>query len=434
MGGTGSLVEPSQCMLGLVEGPFSSASVSRAAKRGLLILALINLFNYLDRYVVAALVESLRGDPDIHLSDAQAGSLMTGFVIVYMVTAPFFGALGDRAKRPRLIAMGVAIWSLATALGGLAGSFVGLFAARAVVGVGEAAYGTIAPSLIADYFPQRLRGRAFAIFFAAIPIGSALGYLVGGFVDHHHGWRMAFLVAGVPGLLLAVLTLGLEDPPRGAHDVTGSAGAALTPWAAFHVLRRNIPYVMTVLGYAAYTFGLGALAFWMPAFLERERGIPQAAGTMKFGVIVVATGLIGTFGGGWLGDTLLRRTGQAYLWLSGITALLAAPLVFVALTSKEPTIYWSAMVGSQLLLFASTGPVNSVIVNVVPAGMRATAVAGSIFCIHVLGDVPSPWLVGWLSGRSSLGQAVMVVPGAVLIAGILWTAEAWWAGRASRRN
>lgn len=414
-----------------MEGPFSSASVSRAAKRGLLILALINLFNYLDRYVVAALVQSLRADVGLHLSDAQAGWLMTGFVLVYMMTAPFFGAIGDRAGRPKLIALGVAIWSLATALGGLAGSFVGLFVARAVVGVGEAAYGTIAPTLIADYFPLRLRGRAFAIFFAAIPIGTALGYLVGGLVDHHYGWRAAFFVAGVPGLLLAGLTLSLEDPPRGVQDAVGPSKVAASFRTAFTALRRNVPYVMTVLGYAAYTFGLGALAFWMPAFLERERGIPKAAATMQFGAVVVATGLIGTFAGGWLGDALLRRTSQAYLWVSGISALLAAPLVFVALSSKEPTIYWAAMVGSQLLLFASTGPVNSVIVNAVPAGMRATAVAGSIFFIHVLGDVPSPPLVGWLSDRSSLAEAVMIVPAAIVVAGVFWTVEAWRGDRAA---
>lgn len=415
-----------------MEGLFSSASVSRAAKRGLLILALINLFNYLDRYVVAALVQSLRADVGLQLSDAQAGWLMTGFILVYMTTSPFFGSIGDRAGRPKLIAMGVAIWSLATALGGLAGSFVGLFLARALVGVGEAAYGTIAPSLIADYFPLRLRGRAFAIFFAAIPIGTALGYLVGGLIDQHYGWRAAFFVAGVPGLLLAGLTLSLEDPPRGAQDGAGPAKAALPFMDAFRALRRNVPYVMTVMGYAAYTFGLGALAFWMPAFLERERGIPKAAATMQFGAVVVVTGLVGTFAGGWLGDILLRRSGQAYLWLSGISTLLAAPLVFVALSSEEPTIYWSAMVVSQLLIFASTGPVNSVIVNAVPAGMRATAVAGSIFCIHVLGDVPSPPLVGWLSDRSSLAQGVMIVPAAIVVAGLFWTVEAWRGDREAR--
>ena len=189
----------------------------RRAKIGLLILTFINLFNYLDRWVVSALVESLRKS-ELHLNDFEAGSLTTGFLIVYMLTSPIFGTLGDRRSRPRLIATGVAIWSFATALGGLARSFGALFLARAAVGIGEAAYGTIAPSLLADYFPKNKRGRIFAIFFAAIPIGSALGYAVGGLVDQHFGWRAAFYVAGIPGIFLSLLVLGLPDPPRGIHD------------------------------------------------------------------------------------------------------------------------------------------------------------------------------------------------------------------------
>ncbi len=198
----------------------SSKPPTRAAHYGLAILTFINLFNYLDRYVVASLVESLKAS-DLRLNDTQAGSLMTGFVLVYMLTSPFFGTLGDRGPRPRLLAFGVGIWSLATVLGGLTRNFVGLFAARATVGVGEAAYGTIAPALLADYFPKEKRGRVFAVFFAAIPIGSAAGYVLGGLIDQHFGWRAAFFVAGGPGLLLALACLRLEDPPRGAQDDSG---------------------------------------------------------------------------------------------------------------------------------------------------------------------------------------------------------------------
>lgn len=402
--------------------------MSQAARRGLLVLTLVNLLNYLDRYVVSALVQSLHDDPVLRLSDTQSGALMTGFIVVYLLTSPIFGTLGDRGPRPRLIALGVVVWSVATALGGLAGSFLGLFVARAVVGVGEAAYATIAPGLIADYFPLRIRGRAIAVFFAAIPIGAALGIIVGGLVDHHFGWRAAFFVAGVPGILLAGLTLFLVDPPRGAQDV-GGAGTPPSFTEACGRLARNVPYVMTVLGYAAYTFGLGALAFWMPAFLERERGVPKAVATTEFGLVVVCTGLVGTFAGGWLGDALLPRSKQAYLWLSGIATLVAVPFVVVTLSAEDPWTYLPAMVICQLLLFATTGPINSVIVNVVRPEMRATAVAGSIFAIHLLGDVPSPWLLGAISDTSSLGRAVMIVPVAVLVAGVVWTFEAWRGGR-----
>src|SRR3984957_3229422 len=270
-------------------------SLRASANFGLGILAFINLFSYLDRYVVSGVLESLKHS-DLGLSDTNLGSLMSGFLVVYTLLAPVFGALGDRRSRPRLIALGVACWSFATALSGFAVNYLTLFAARAAVGLGEAAYATIAPSLLSDYFPVRQRGRVMAIFFCPIPVAAALGYVVGGLVDKHYGWRSAFFVAGAPGLLLAALCLLLRDPPRGASD-SGAASAAAEPqpkasnlgkdtWATFGRLLHNKPYVLTVLAYAAYTFALGGLAFWMPAFLERSRGIPRRAATGTFGTRV----------------------------------------------------------------------------------------------------------------------------------------------------
>ena len=403
--------------------PFSP----RAARIGLAVLTLINLFNYLDRYVVASLVESLKKAP-LNLSDTQLGSLMTGFVLVYMLTSPIFGTLGDRRGRPRLLALGVGIWSAATALGGLARNFAGLFAARATVGVGEAAYGTIAPALLADYFPREKRGRVFAVFFAAIPIGSAAGYVLGGLMDQKFGWRAAFFVAGVPGLLLALLCLGLKDPPRGAQDTNGDevrphpgplpGGEGVR--AAYARLLKNRAYRWTVLGYAAYTFALGGLAFWAPAFLERVRGMPKAQATVQFGAIVVVTGFIGTFAGGWTGDFFLRHSKEAYLRVSGWATLAAAPAALVAFVSPNPAVYMPAIVVTELLLFASTGPINSAIVNVVAPTERATAVALSILGIHLLGDVPSPPIIGALSDATSLGTAFLILPAVIALAGGIW--------------
>jgi MFS transporter, Spinster family, sphingosine-1-phosphate transporter len=405
----------------------------RLGRRALAVLTLINLFNYLDRWIVAALAESMKHS-ELTLSDTQLGSLMTGFLIVYMLAAPLFGSLGDTRSRTRLLGLGVGIWSVATALAGFARNYVGLFAARAAVGIGEAAYGTISPALLADYFPRARRGRAFAVFFAAIPIGSALGYIVGGLVDRYFGWRQAFFLAGVPGLVLAVLALRLYDPPRGSQDpdapAAAAAPAAPAARAAYAALLRNRPYVLTVLGYAAYTFAIGALAFWTPAFLERTRGIPKAQATVQFGAIVVVTGFIGTYAGGWIGDYFLRVSRQAYLWVSGLVTLLAAPLTLVALAASRPAVYWPAIVAAELCLFASTGPINSAIVNLVSPHMRATAVALSIFTIHLLGDVPSPSLVGLLSDARSLGEAVLIIPLAVLVGGMIWIYAAWRGGRA----
>jgi predicted MFS family arabinose efflux permease len=401
---------------------------------GLAILSFINLFNYLDRFLVPALFESLK-QSELRLSDSELGLLMSGFLAVYTLAAPVFGALGDHRGRPRLIAFGVGCWSLATTLSGFAGSFIALLAARASVGIGEAAYGTIAPSLLSDFFPADKRGRVMAIFFCAIPVGSALGYVVGGLMDVHFGWRAAFFVAGIPGLALAALCLSMQDPPRGAQDAGQPAddppdsGLGAQTRATYRRLMANRPYVFTVLGYAAYTFAMGGLASWMPAFLERIRGMPHATATISFGYIVVITGLVGTFIGGWLGDYCNKYSRYGDLLVSAVATVIAAPFVWFALTVGSQTAYLVCMVTAQLLMFLSTGPINATIVNLVRPHERASAVALSVFAIHLLGDAVSPYLIGRLSDASSLAQAVKIVPIAVLVSGALWG----WAAREQSR-
>ena len=395
--------------------------------------------------MVSALLSDFKRAP-MRLNDFELGTLMSGFLIVYMLAAPLFGRLGDRGSRPRPIAIGVLLWSLATGLSGLARNYAQLMAARALVGIGEAAYGTIAPSLLADYFPRRTRGRAFAVFNMAIPVGAALGYIVGGVMRQHFSWHAAFFVAGVPGVFLALWIRRLPDPARGAQEETpgpeqsieapdpaagGAADQRGGAWSVYLRLLRHRPYVLTVLGYAAYTFALGGLAFWMPHFLETVRGIPAETASVGFGKIVVVTGLVGTFAGGWLGDYWLRYSRQAYLWMSGWITLLAVPAVWLALEAGAPAIFYPALIVAELLLFMSTGPINTAIVNLVRPTERATAVALSILAIHLLGDVLSPSLIGALSDVSSLGVAVMIVPAAVVVCAALWLLAARAGGASS---
>jgi MFS family permease len=420
-----------------------SPAAQRAARYALGILTLINLFNYLDRWVVASVVESIK--KSLHLSDTELGLVGTGFIVVYTLTSPLFGALGDRRKRPPLIALGVAVWSVATSLGGFARGFTSLFIARSGVGVGEAAYGTIAPALLADSFPIERRGRVLAVFFCAIPIGSAAGYILGGLVDQHFGWRAAFWIAGVPGLLLSLLVLLVKDPPRGLHDVGGEWGVGggksengvvassshtplpttHTPLDAYRDLFRNRPFILTALGYGAYTFALGGLGFWMPAFLERVRGMPRSEATVTFGTIALVTGFIGTFAGGWLGDFFLRRSKQSYLWVSGIATLIAAPAAFIAVSNPHRNVYLPAIAIAEVFIFMCTGPVNSAIINAVKPGERATAVGLSVLMMHVVGDIPSPPLIGAVSDHYSLERAFMLVPLAIVVAGCIWMYAAW---------
>ncbi|MGC1460344.1 MAG: MFS transporter [Steroidobacteraceae bacterium] len=414
--------------------PPAGASGVRFAGRGLLVLTLINLLNYLDRYVPSAVLPQMKTS-GIVSTDFQLGILAPGFLVVYMLASPVFGYLGDRSSRTRPLAIGLALWSVATMWSGFSRSYWELFASRAVVGIGEAAYATIAPALLADYYPPSRRGRIFAIFYMAIPVGAALGYVVGGVVSQAWGWRAAFFVAGLPGLLLALGALRVPDPPRGSSEAAASAPmpSACRPGileALRHTLRLYLKlagqssYALTVLGYAVYTFAVGGLAFWMPTFLERVRNVPVSQATTGFGGIVVVTGIVGTFLGGWLGDYGLRYTRQSYLWLSAVATLAALPLTVACLKDSAPFIFYPALVGAELLLFMSTGPINSVIVSLVSPAQRASAVALSVLAIHSLGDVISPPLIGRLSDRTSLGEAVLLVPVAVGVCGLVWVAAA----------
>jgi len=397
-------------------GPEEGSTVGRSlAVRGLCVLTGINLLNYLDRYIPSAIASDLAAPP-LGLSDHQLGWLMSAFLLVYMVAAPVFGSLGDRGSRTRPIAIGVFVWSLATVLSGLAHSYPQLLFGRAAVGIGEAAFVAIAPALLADYFSSASRGRVLSVLNMAIYVGSALGYVVGGLMSHHFGWRAAFYVAGAPGVLLAALLLRLPDPGR-ARVPQNSPPTAVSVYLR---LLKQRQYLLVVLGYAAYTFAVGGLAFWMPTFLQRMRGIPQVQATSGFGVIVVVTGFVGALVGGWLGDYWLRFSRQAYLWMSGVVTLLAVPCVILALAVPAPSVYYPALVAAQLLLFMSAGPINAAIINSVAATERASAFALSTFAIHLLGDVPAPVIIGHVSEASSLGHAVLIVPAAVVVSGLVW--------------
>ncbi len=419
-------------------GGTSTPVAATTARNVLIVLTFVNLFNYIDRFVVPGLAVSL-GNSTLHLDRAQIGLLGTGFILVYALASPWFGQLGDTGHRPRLIALGVGIWSLATVLGGFALGFVSLFIARATLGIGEAAYGSIAPSLLADAFPRRLRGRVFSIFYAAIPIGSALGYVIAGVMAEHFSWRSAFFVAGAPGLLLALLLLKLPEIPRGAQDADDEALPAHRPplhgkrWGTYRDLLSNRPYLVTVLGYAAYTFALGALAFWFPDFLVSYHRMPQVRADYLVGIIAVGTGFVGTFAGGWIGDYVLRFTRHGYLLVSGIATIIAVPFIVMALTADQPRFFLAGLVVAELMMFASTGPINSAIVNYVAPTQRASAMAFSILIIHVLGDAPSPAIVGLMSraaitggqpSGAALQHAMMILPVATLLGGVIWLAGA----------
>jgi MFS transporter, Spinster family, sphingosine-1-phosphate transporter len=399
-----------------------------AAAYGLALMTLLNFVNYIDRYVLPAVGPRVK--EALQLTDTQFGFLGSAFLFAYMILSPLFGRMGDKGSRTRLMAVGVGIWSLATAAGGLARNFGQMLVARSAVGVGEASYAAVSPALISDYYPPERRGRVFAIFYLAIPVGSAVGYLLGGLLEHLFGWRAAFFAVGLPGLLLALLTLTAPDPPRGINDTKVDRDAPVgSYWETLVVLARNRPYVIAVVGYALYTFAVGGMSFWVPTYLNRERGLSLKAADSLIGVVTVLAGIGGTFLGGYLADKLAPRFRQSYLYVSGLSMLAAIPVAWLAFTAATPAGYISALFGAEFLVFLSTGPINVVLVSVVSVGIRATAMAVSIFVIHLFGDAAAPWLLGALSDKLGLATAVLVVPVAIALSGLVWTYGAWSGGR-----
>lgn len=379
----------------------------------LLVLSLINLVNYLDRYVIAAALPHIQ--EDFGISNAQSGLLGTVFIVVFMLASPLGGILGDRLPRRLLVAGSVILWSLATAASGLAGSFLALLVARAIIGIGEAGYGAAAPSIISDLYPREQRTRMLAFFYIAIPVGSAMGYGVGGaFASWHH----AFFAASVPGLVLGTLAFFMPEPQRGAMD--GPEAATRLPFlTGLKGLAGNKAFWATTAGYTLMTFSIGGLAFWMPTYLKMERGLSEGRAGLIFGAITCVAGLLGTVAGGWLGDKMDRKREGGGLWMSGIGLMLAAPFMFLAVRLPTVELMFAAVAVAQFLIFLNSGPINAAIVNCVPPAFRAFAMGLNVLCIHMLGDAISPPIIGWLADRTrDMGLAIELNALPVLLGGV----------------
>jgi MFS transporter, Spinster family, sphingosine-1-phosphate transporter len=394
----------------------ASAVTRGQARYGLAILTIINLLNYLDRYIAAGMMPRII--EAFHIDKASAGWLGSVFIIVYMLFAPAAGVLGDRFPRRLVLAGGVFLWSLATVGAGFAGTFAALLLARAVVGIGEAGYGTVAPGLIADLFKRQERSRMLAYFYVAIPVGSAMGFALGGWLGHRYGWHHAFWVGGIPGLLVAAFALRVPEPPRGATD-EGPPPPKVPFKVALLRLRKNGTYWTAVAGLTLMTFSIGGLANWMPAFLELERGVnPEVAG-LYFGAITAGAGIVGTLVGGWLGDVADRRSTTGGMSLSGWGLLLAVPFMALVALAHSPAIIFGAVAFAQFFVFLNNGPLNAAIVSAVPGDVRSFAVGLSVLAYHALGDAISPPAIGWVADHSSLGTAILLNAIPVGLGGVL---------------
>lgn len=381
----------------------------------LLFFTALNIFNYLDRYLVSAVLPLIAAE--FALSYEQRGFLGSAFVFGYFITSPIFGYLGDRHARPLLMFIGVFLWSCATLATGLAPGFYWFFAARVLVGVGEASFGTIAPGYVKDALgdPSRVN-RAFALFYCAIPVGSALAYKVAGLMLPHYTWHAVFFVGAVPGIILSLLLLRVPEVRRAARETQPPI------WSGVRQIAARPMLVLAILGYVLNAFSLNAIAFFIVDYATK-RGFQVEEINNNFGIILVCAGFVGTMGGALLVDRLSRRARDKIRYMLrfvGLGSLIGVPFVAtVFLTAHHPLFYVCCFIG-QLVVFAGSAPINSVIVTICPPQFVTLTQGVTIFVMNLCGTLLAPILVGRVADSYGIELALQLSTVALFLSGALW--------------
>jgi MFS family permease len=376
----------------------------------------INFLNYMDRWIGSAVAPLVQAE--FRLSDFSVGLLGSAFTLVYALGAVPFGLWADRGQRKSVIGTGVAIWSAAGLLTGMTTNFIQLFFTRAVLGIGEASYYPAGTSLLGDLFPREVRGRIMSIWSVGSAFGIAAGFAGGGLLAARFGWRPAFFVTAVPGLVLAVLAFRIREPPRGAAEAAGPLlkRANDASLGKLLLLLRVPTLRYTIFSQTALFFVLGANAYWLPTFLTRRFGMSVAeAGTLSGGVIVLG-GLLGTLIGGSLADWRRKRSAGADLEVSIVG--FAAGAVLVALALVAPADWFVPLfLLAVISLYLYNGPFTAIVQNVVVPPLRASAVTVTLLIAHLFGDSYATALVGLLSDvLGSLQLALLIVSPVLLLA------------------
>lgn len=369
-------------------------------RTALALLTALNLLNYIDRSVLFAVQDLVKAE--FQRSDAAFGLLTSVFFIFYMCAAPFMGPLSVRFSRKAVIIAGALIWSVATLMTAITKNFDELLIRHTIVGIGEASFVILSPTFVADMFPEEKRGRVMGIFYLALPVGTALGYLLGGVMGAKYGWRAPFYVGAAPGVLLAFLLFFIPEPPLGQFD----APEKMPERDTLKGLAHNPAFLTATFGMATMTFALGGLQVWMPTFLHRAHGYSLLRANILFGISTIVNGLVASLAGGWISDWLLKKTRSAHYLVSAVSLGLGIPAMCAALFG-DGKIMVAGIFVAEFMLLLNTGPLNAAVINSVGAHVRAAALAVNIFIFHLLGDVPSAYLIGYVSDRYSLRLAFL---------------------------
>lgn len=377
----------------------------------LFVLTAINFINYVDRQIIISLGSFIRHD--LQLSYAMFGWLITAFMLIHSLTSVPLGILSDRWSRRKIIAVGVYCWSAATFISGLVTTYPGLLAARGVVGVGEAAYAPPANSLLSDTFTARERSRILGVFNLGMFAGAALGLSLGGILGEKVGWRVCLYLASLPGFLLAGLAWKLREPAIATRHEK-------TPSQAMVALFRNVPLMYVCGGGVIAAFSVGALVVWMPQYLIDIQGYRPGEAGLVIGITGATAGLLGVLIGSSLADWLYARWPWGRLVVIGSGLILSSPFVIFALYATSRVALTTHIFFAIFFMVWYTGPIIAVIHEVVPTELKATAQGLYIFLIHLFGDTPSPWIVGWLADSVSLRTALLPLPILNVIGGIIF--------------
>ncbi|WP_158752068.1 MFS transporter [Acidobacterium sp. S8] len=393
-------------------------STAQTAGLALFLLTCLNLFNFIDRYVLPGVQPLVQ--KEFSANDAQMGLLTTAFFFTYMIVAPLTGWLGDRYPRRPLIVAGTLLWSAAMLFTATVHSYNTLLIRHAIVGIGEATFSIYAPALLADFYPEIDRNRILSIFYITIPVGAALGYLMGGVLGERYGWRMPFFIAALPGVLIAAaFWFFVKEPERGTADEL----KATLDRTTLSGLRHNPAFWSATLGMAAWTFAVGGISTFLPTFFVRFGGYSVGRAGLLTGAITAVDGLLGTIIGGWIAQRWLRRNHRALYLLSSVSMAFAIPAAALVFFGPRSWLIPGAFI-AEFFIFLNTGPLNAAIVNSVAAAIRSTAIAINLFCIHALGDAFSPRLIGRVSDATSslrmgLGMTLIALAasGVILLVG-----------------
>lgn len=402
----------------------------KQATAAFIVLLVINILNYTARSTLPAIQTHVKAD--FGLTDTQLGLLNSSFLLIYGLSTLPLGVWADKGKRKNIIAICVSVWSVFTALGGFTQNFIQLFTTQAFLGIGEAGYAPASLSLIGDYFPKEVRGRMLSIWSTGNLFGTAIGLALGGLIADTLGWRWAFYIVGIPGLIAAFFIWRAVEPLRGAPDTAdaekgdheasmaahGSLGKGFS-YAAKKLLKTPTYWVLVGAMICSF-FIIGASLAWLSTYLIRTFELSSTkAGLLSAGALAGGS-LTGTLFGGWLADILQRRFLQGRMTVAALAFLLGAPLTWLALSFHQLSAFVAAFVAAIICLSMCLGPIQAIIQDITTPDIRSTAIGLALLLGHLLGDASSPLIVGWISNAHSLGFALLVTgPTSLFLAGLI---------------